>query len=80
MDVALVLPWLVGLAIGLLLMAVWMRGRYSAEQAVAQERLRALEVQLLQASELANNLQAELSSVQRELAAETARTTEQQRQ
>jgi DNA recombination protein RmuC len=79
MDVALVLPWLVGLAIGLLLMAVWMRGRYSAEQAVAQERLRALETQLVQATELANNLQAQLSAVQRELAAETARNTEQQR-
>ena len=79
MDVALVLACLVGLAIGLLLMALWMKGRYSAEQAVAQERLRALETQLVQASELANNLQAQLSSVQRELAAETARTTEQQR-
>ncbi len=79
MDVALVLPWLVGLAIGLLLMAVWMKGRYSAEQAVAQERLRALEAQLDQASELANHLQTQLSAVQRELAAETARTTEQQR-
>ncbi len=79
MDVALVLAWLVGLAIGFLLMAVWMKGRYSAEQAVAQERLRALEAQLVQASELANTLQAQLSSVQRELAAETARTTEQQR-
>lgn len=79
MDVALVLACLVGLAIGLLLMAVWMRGRYSAEQAVAQERLRALELQLVQASELANHLQTQLSAVQRELAAETARTTEQQR-
>ena len=79
MDVALVLACLVGLAIGFLLMAVWMKGRYSAEQAVAQERLRALEAQLVQASELANTLQAQLSSVQRELAAETARTTEQQR-
>jgi DNA recombination protein RmuC len=79
MDVALVLPWLVGLAIGLLLMAVWMKGRYSAEQAVAQERLRALEAQLDQASELANHLQTQLSAVQRELAAEAARTTEQQR-
>ena len=79
MDVALVLACLVGLAIGLLLMAVWMRGRYSAEQAVAQERLRALELQLVQASELANHLQTQLSAVQRELAAETARSTEQQR-
>jgi len=79
MDVALVLPWLVGLAIGLLLMAVWMKGRYSAEQAVAQERLRALEAQLVQASELANHLQTQLSAAQRELAAETVRTTEQQR-
>lgn len=79
MDVALVLPSLVGLAIGLLLMAVWMKGRYSAEQAVAQERLRALEAQLVQASELANQLQTQLTAVQRELAAETARTTEQQR-
>ncbi|NDC10276.1 MAG: hypothetical protein EBZ75_13230, partial [Oxalobacteraceae bacterium] len=60
-------------------MAVWMKGRYSAEQAVAQERLRALEAQLVQASELANHLQTQLSAAQRELAAETVRTTEQQR-
>lgn len=79
MDVGLALAWLVGASLGLLLMALWMRGRYSAAQAVANERLRALEAQLAQMSELSNSLQSQLSSAQRELAATTARADEQQR-
>jgi len=79
MDVGLVLVWLIGLGVGLLLMALWLRGRYSAVQAVAEERLRALELQLAQATELASSLQSQLSISQRELAAETARASEQQR-
>ena len=79
MDVGLALAWLVGVALGLLLMALWMRGRYSTAQAVAHERLRALEAQLAQTSELSSSLQSQLSSAQRELAATTARADEQQR-
>ena len=30
MDVGLVLVWLIGLGVGLLLMALWLRGRYRA--------------------------------------------------
>jgi len=79
MNVGLVLVWLVGMSVGLLLMALWMRARYSAAQAVAQERLRALELQLAQATEQASSLQSQLSISQRELAAEAARASEQQR-
>jgi DNA recombination protein RmuC len=79
MDVGLALAGLIGIATGLLLMALWLRGRHAAAQAVAAERQRALEAQLAQVSALSTSLQSELSSAQQALAAETARACEQQR-
>jgi DNA recombination protein RmuC len=78
-----ILPWLaallVGVALGALLMSLLAKGRYGAQQAAAQERVRSLEDQHAQAVRRAQQSQEELSVALQELAATNARSEEQRK-
>jgi hypothetical protein len=72
-----ILPWivalLVGIALGALLMSLFVKGRHGAELATAQERVRLLEAQTMEATAQVRDMQQTLSAAMQEQAATSAR-------
>lgn len=78
-----ILPWivalLVGIALGALLMSLFVKSRHGAELATAQERVRLLEAQTMEATAQVRDMQQTLSAAMQEQAATSARAEEQRK-